>query len=353
MESVTPTPAPYKVAQFVNWFKQGELDLNPEFQRRAVWRPGAQSYLIDTMIRGYLIPPIYLRDLPTNTRTLKSPKQVVDGQQRLRAAITFVAPAVMKARDSHAMEFVLSDAHSQFGGKSFADLPKKIKERILDYQFSVHTFDSRTSDAIILQNFARMNSTGTKLNEQELRNAKFYGYFKSLAYDLGAEYLSRWQEWGVFKPSQVSRMDEVELTSDLMILMLRGITAKTKTVLDAAYKSYDAKFAERHEVARRFRHVMDLFASLAPGGEIGHLKTKTLFYAGFAATYERCFRIGSALKRKKPRSFGSDRMRRLLAAAERVEMANVPGEVFAASTVRVTNAIARRALVPYLAKSVR
>ena len=51
----------------VLWFKRAfgeeELQMAPRFQRRPVWMPPQKSYLIDTILRGYRIPEIYMRDL--------------------------------------------------------------------------------------------------------------------------------------------------------------------------------------------------------------------------------------------------------------------------------------------------
>jgi len=41
----------FKIADFISWQKNGQLKLSPEFQRRAVWKPGAKSYLIDTIVK--------------------------------------------------------------------------------------------------------------------------------------------------------------------------------------------------------------------------------------------------------------------------------------------------------------
>ena len=91
--------------------------------------------------------------------------------------------------------------------------PRLDKQRILDYQFSVHSFSADTDDREILQIFARMNSTGVKLNAQELRNAELWGAFKQTAYEIATEQLNRWGDWQVFRPDQIARMNEVELVS--------------------------------------------------------------------------------------------------------------------------------------------
>ena len=52
----TVTKTVFKVGDFVSWAQTGQLDLRPHFQRRPVWKSGAKSYLVDTVIRGLPIP---------------------------------------------------------------------------------------------------------------------------------------------------------------------------------------------------------------------------------------------------------------------------------------------------------
>lgn len=348
-------PTPYSVAQFVRWYRERSLDLNPEFQRRSVWKPGAKAYFINTLLRGFPVPPLYLRNLATNQRTLQTPKQVVDGQQRLRTVIAFVDPKALMDFDPDVDAFTLSAAHDEkYGGMDFGGLPKGARQQILDYQLSAHTFDADTSDAIVLQIFARMNSTGVKLNRQELRNAEYFGHFKSLAYQLAMEQLTRWIDWGVFTKPQVARMDEVEHTSDIMSLILKGITAKTPRHLDDLYKEYDIRLPNKVEIAKRIRRVFDYIEdSLRANADgLGVLAGKTLFFAGFAALYHKYFKLGSKLSRRKPKRVPLQALSQLMRAADRIEAGTAPAAAIEASTVRVTHAAARRILIKYFVNAV-
>ena len=42
----------YSINDFLNWHERGELELSPKYQRKAVWNAKAESYLIDTIVRG-------------------------------------------------------------------------------------------------------------------------------------------------------------------------------------------------------------------------------------------------------------------------------------------------------------
>ena len=80
-----------KVSDFLGWQRDGTLILSPSFQRRPVWKPIAKSYLMDTIVRGFPVRVIYIRERVDLDRQ-QTVREIVDGQQRLRTIISFVAP---------------------------------------------------------------------------------------------------------------------------------------------------------------------------------------------------------------------------------------------------------------------
>jgi uncharacterized protein with ParB-like and HNH nuclease domain len=214
----------YKVGDFISFQRSRGLILSPRFQRRAVWKPGAKSLLIDTVYRGLPIPIIFLREQRTDITTLEPKREVVDGQQRIRTLLTYIAPALIPDYKLERDHFVVSKDHNaELADKSFSDLSKDAKERILEYQFSVHVLPAGVGDREVLQIFARMNSTGVRLNAQELRNSEWFGKFKTSIYKLALEQLNRWTDWKIFSDNNIARMDEVELVSEFALLALRGL----------------------------------------------------------------------------------------------------------------------------------
>src|SRR3954466_14555887 len=81
----------YRVSDFVSWQRAGALQLSPSFQRRSVWRPIEKSYLVDTVVRGFPMPVIFLRDIASGLDQLEPARQVVDGQQRIRTLLGFIS----------------------------------------------------------------------------------------------------------------------------------------------------------------------------------------------------------------------------------------------------------------------
>jgi hypothetical protein len=353
----------YRVGDFVTWQREGALDLNPNFQRRPVWKKGAKSYLIDTIVRGLPMPIIFLRDLRTDLRTLKSRRDVVDGQQRIRTILSFIDPNLLPdfepARDS----FKISSVHNEeLGGKAWPDLGSAEQQTILDYQFSVHSFPSDTDDREILQIFARMNSTGMKLNAQELRNAEFYGRFKTVAYELATEQLNRWRDWKVFTPDQIARMNEVELTSEFLTLIMAGVLTKNNATIDHFYKEFDEEFSSAAQISGRFRTTFDALELLiSPEIITRYFSTRTLFFALFATVYGLLYGLLSpprkppkkddlqSLPRTKAAKINSEVLARIQQNGEKVAKRAVPERVQKAVRGATTDGAQRRVLIDFLA----
>lgn len=291
----------YRVSDFLSWQRAGTLELSPSFQRRPVWPPAAKSYFIDTVVRGLPVPIIFLRE-QTDIQQLQPKRQVVDGQQRIRTLLSFIEPSCLPDFRRDRDLFTVKATHNpEIANKAFAALPEEVRRRILDYQFSAHILPSGTDDRQVLQIFARMNATGVKLNGQELRNAQWFGEFKTSMYELASEQLERWRTWRVYTENDIARMLEVEATSDLALMILRGISGKSQRALDALYKEKDEQFQERRELERRFRITMDAIDDLA-GRELPALafSGQTLFYTLFAFVYDLLFGLGSPVAKVHP-----------------------------------------------------
>lgn len=291
----------YKVHDFLSWQRNKSLVLSPSFQRRPVWTKSAKSYLIDTIVKGLPIPIIFLRER-TDLKTLEPYREVVDGQQRLRTIISFIDYSLIDNYNHDRDDFTILKSHNkELANKRFNDFDDNIKQRILQYEFSVHTLPSDTEDSEVLQIFARMNSTGVKLNYQELRNAEYFGIFKNTCYQLAYEYLNTWRDWSIFSENEIARMLEVEEASDLISMMLNSkIQSKSQTSLNNIYKKYDDEFPYHEEVIHRFRYVMDKISNTI-GRDIVNteFKRKALFNTLFTFYYEQIFsyiRIGEHAK---------------------------------------------------------
>jgi hypothetical protein len=340
----------YKVSDFISWAKASTLILSPSFQRRSVWPAGAKSYLIDTIVRGLPIPIIFLREQKTDLDSLEPKREVVDGQQRIRTLLTFVQSSLIKGFDPAKDAFTIKKTHNRdLADKVFKDLPTDVRQNILDYQFSVHILPSSVDDREVLQIFARMNSTGLKLNPQELRNAAWFGEFKTSMFSISAEQLQRWRTWRIFTESQISRMGEVEITSEFAQVMIKGVVGKTQKAIDNLYKDNDDAWPERAEFERRFRHCMEELETTV-GNDLANsaFRNRSAFHALFCVVYDGCFEIGSPLKRKKAEPLPTTFKARLMKVSDAITNQTGPEKFLEALARRTTHRDSRKTVIDYL-----
>lgn len=72
-----------EIETIVNRIENGDMDLQPDFQRGEIWPPQKKKKLIDSILRGWRIPPIHV------VPNAKDVDEVLDGQQRLAAIRDF------------------------------------------------------------------------------------------------------------------------------------------------------------------------------------------------------------------------------------------------------------------------
>lgn len=293
------TRTEFTVAQYIGWMRSGELQLNPNFQRRSVWKAPAKSYFIDTVARGLPIPIVFLRER-TDLTTLRTIREVVDGQQRLRTLLSYIASELLPDFDRARDGFTVRRIHNkELGGKSFSELATVIQEQMISYQISTHVLPSSTSDAEVLDMFRRMNASGVKLSAQELRNAKFFGVFAQTAKEISSEYLDFWRGWRLFAEGDFARMREVEFVSELMMLIEKGVQEKTQPSIDAAYKQKDETFPRCEFVRQAFEQVVtDLTFLLGERLSASPFSNQAVFYALFGAWLD--LRYGAPLNGNRP-----------------------------------------------------
>jgi hypothetical protein len=266
----------YPISDFVDWQRQKTLVLNPHFQRRDIWTPAAQTYLIDTILRQMPIPKIYLRT-KIHSKTRKTIREVVDGQQRLRAILAFVDGNLRLGK--HAREF---------NRKTFADLLEEQQLQFLDYRLAVDQLVNAT-DADVLEIFGRLNSYNLVLRPPEKRHARFQGEFKWAVYEDSREWNHLWEDYGILSVRQRVRMADDSLMAELYGILLEGIREGDERALDRLYAKYDKDFPPPREQETRDKLRKTLKRLLEDLGEViaGPLASRPHFVLLFAAVAHR------------------------------------------------------------------
>lgn len=248
-----------------------ELEIRPAFQRRLVWTDKQKSFLIDTILRGYPIPELYIQEFSDengNDRYV-----VVDGQQRIRACLDFLGGRFsLDAEDS-----------PDYADMFFEDLSSEQKKKIFNYNFVVRKLPEMAEQELRLM-FMRLNKNVMALNKQELRHATYWGRFIKCCEDIADEDI--WSSFGVFTPNDFRRMLDVEFISELVIAFLHGPQNK-KANLDRFYQAYEEEFPKEREARTAFRKALDEVFFVLPDIERSRWKKKSDFYSLFLAFAER------------------------------------------------------------------
>jgi Protein of unknown function DUF262 len=161
--------------------REGELDLSPDFQRRAnIWDDNRKSSLIESMLLRIPIPSLYVSEDKEGNYT------VVDGLQRLCAIAHFMdVHALNKAVGVKLAPLRLTGLQSfEFKQKSFAELPRPLQRRISETELTLHVIRASTPGDVKFNIFSRINQGGLPLTAQEIRNAIFPGRWRKKVRDL-------------------------------------------------------------------------------------------------------------------------------------------------------------------------
>lgn len=143
------------------WEKEpSQLDLTPPFQRELVWGLYQKCELIESIIMGIPIPVFYVRENAEGVYI------VVDGKQRLTTLFDFINGKFALDKLS-----ILKD----YRGRRFSDLSPLDQNKIEDCSLSLNVIKAPTSDRVMFDLFDRVNRGGTRLNNQEMRNALYQG----------------------------------------------------------------------------------------------------------------------------------------------------------------------------------
>jgi hypothetical protein len=238
------------VQDLINLKKANELDLSPWYQRRSVWSTPQKSYLINTLLEQKPVPAIYVRH-SLNLENTKSIKEIVDGQQRTRAILSY-----------YDNEF--SAKHPSYEGKvKFSQLERAEQQKFLLTSVSIGYLLGAT-DSDVIDIFGRINSISKSLNDQEKRNAMFSGDMKQFCLAQASSRTAFWRNYSIFSATDISRMNEVLFISDLVFNFCNDLSDFSPKTLNDFYKKFDEDFPHSVAIEKRLDRAFDLVASIEP-----------------------------------------------------------------------------------------
>ena len=171
-------------------YKNKMLVANPEYQRGAVWSMRLKKKLIDSVLRGYPLPLIYLHHIKkTVAGIVREDFEVIDGQQRINALFEFSEDNFQlfdPIKDDKEAKFpaFLKSQPCPWAGKMFSDLTEDLKNVFLETQLAIANIETEEANEV-RDLFVRLQS-GLPLNAQETRDA-WPGQFTEFILGLGGK----------------------------------------------------------------------------------------------------------------------------------------------------------------------
>lgn len=167
-------------------WKSGDIVI-PEFQRNFVWNIKQASLLIESFLLGLPVPQIFFY-VDDDNKYL-----VIDGQQRLLSIVFFLEGFFgYESLQGKRQVFRLSglDEKNRYFRKSFKDLDdasqRKLKGAVLR-AINIRQLNPKEEHTSIYHIFERLNTGGTPLKPQEIRNCVFRGGFHTVLKELNED----------------------------------------------------------------------------------------------------------------------------------------------------------------------
>lgn len=231
MIRINRRPGTQDISWFLDQHSAKRLDLDPPYQRRSVWTPKDRRDFLDTLFRGYPCPPIYLHK--TIDETGASIFHVVDGKQRIETVIRFVE-GKLRLPENYGDERLNNKRWKDIIGET------DIRNRFLNYAFVVEYFDDVDS-LVVNEIFERMNKNSRKLTQQELRNARFDGWFSRQVDSEVDEQI--WKNIGIVTTGRARRMADVQFIAELFMVLINS------SIIGFSHDSIDLAYAEHEDVS--------------------------------------------------------------------------------------------------------
>ncbi|GHT77615.1 hypothetical protein AGMMS50262_19100 [Bacteroidia bacterium] len=152
--------------EIMSMYEKGEIIINPEFQRLYRWTDYQRTRFIESIIIGIPIPPIFVAEDKDGRWEL------VDGLQRLSTILSFFNTLKTLPEKNN---WVLGDGDliRELEGYSCNDLPLKIQLNIKRSSCRVEIIKWNSKYDLRFELFNRLNTGGSPLTNQEIRNSLF------------------------------------------------------------------------------------------------------------------------------------------------------------------------------------
>lgn len=162
-----------------------ELEMSPDFQRYFRWSEEQQSRLIESIVLELPIPQIFVIENANGVIEL------IDGLQRISSVMHFIDSSLLAEPNNTPLILKGCDIIPELNGKSFDEMPLSLRLRIKRSSVRAVVIKRQSTSNLRYSMFKRLNTGGSHLSAQEIRNctsrmageqgAFFYGFLQRCA----------------------------------------------------------------------------------------------------------------------------------------------------------------------------
>ena len=255
----------WTVETIVRQIEQGNIDLDPDFQRRNAWQDDRRSRLIESFVLNFPVPQVVLAEHPEKKKSFI----VIDGKQRLMTIAGFYLDSFRAYWNKPVMRGL--KLLTKLNGMSIDDLRNSLIFK--DELRQLENADIRTTviadfedDGTLYDIFYRLNTGSVPLSSQELRQVLHRGPFSKHLIDATDLENPLWAVLGLDGPDP--RLRDVELVLRMVALLAFSSEYKgnLKPFLDNVMRSLNAQWESRSDATTAI--IAELFAAIKSLSEV-------------------------------------------------------------------------------------
>lgn len=266
-----------------------KINLEPKYQRSSnVWSEEKQSFLIDSIVKNFPIPPIFLHEF-IDLKSGKTKYNVIDGKQRLTSIFKFINGKLALpeecSEDGYCDDFLNGTYFPKWDNDKFTE----VKRDFWQYQINIVFIDS-DEEKTINDVFDRLNRNGEPLTAQEFRKAMYSQYD---LYKLLSKLPSVAPFEHILMRLDKNRYEDVEYCSELFFSMAEGkVIDSNKGKLDELYEKYflnemlDA--SRQAQLEYEFKKIALVLSSLINNMQLYYKTSVSHLYAMWMFAYTLC-----------------------------------------------------------------
>lgn len=151
--------------ELADMHSDGELIIDPEFQRMFRWPDGSQSRFIESLLLELPVPPIFLIERDDRVYEL------IDGLQRISTYLNFRGQLIIDGEPQGPLVLEDCDIVPELNGLRYTDLPRALEIKLKRSYIRAEILRKESDPRLRYYMFKRLNTGGEILSYQELRNA--------------------------------------------------------------------------------------------------------------------------------------------------------------------------------------